>query len=155
MSNNNILTRRSTNYTDIYHRFNNINSISLEYVRKIALVLVLNSNIWTIDYWMQEWWERRACHFCTVEKYAAGVIVVVECRGRVFGMVHVAQDCGGAVCSLVEPATGLRFSEPYCGRTASRVTSPTKLKYPRCPAFHCLHTALRRRRLPAPHRYNI
>ncbi|CAH2210202.1 jg15002 [Pararge aegeria aegeria] len=66
-------------------------------------------------------------------------------------MVHVAQDCGGAVCSLAEPATGLRFSEPCGGRAASRVTSPAKLKYPRCPAFHSLHTAPHRYRQPPPH----
>lgn len=69
------------------------------------------------------------------------VIVLVDCRGRVFGMVHVAQDCGGGVCSLAEPATGLRFSEPCIGRAASRVASPAKLKYPRCHGFNRLHTA--------------
>lgn len=69
------------------------------------------------------------------------VIVLVDCRGRVFGMVHVAQDCGGGVCSLAEPATGLRFSEPCSGRAASRVASPAKLKYPRCHGFHYSHTA--------------
>lgn len=68
------------------------------------------------------------------------VIVLVDCRGRVFGMVHVAQDCGGGVCSLAEPATGLRFSEPCSGRAASRVASLAKLKYPRCHGFHHSHT---------------
>ncbi|CAG9784334.1 unnamed protein product [Diatraea saccharalis] len=55
-------------------------------------------------------------------------------------MVHVAQDCGGGVCSLAEPATGLRFSEPCSGRAASRVASPAKLKYPRCHDFYHSHT---------------
>lgn len=68
------------------------------------------------------------------------VIVLVDCRGRVFGMVHVAQDCGGGVCSLAEPATGLRFSEPCGERAASRVASPAKLKYPR---FHDVHQSHR------------
>ncbi|CAH0700527.1 unnamed protein product [Spodoptera exigua] len=67
------------------------------------------------------------------------VIVPVDCRGRVFGMVHVAQDCGGGVCSLAEPATGSRFSEPCGERAASRVASPAKLKYPRCHDVHHSH----------------
>ena len=78
---------------------------------------------------------------CTIQFVARGVwvIVLVDCRGRVYGMVHVAQDCGGGVCSLAEPATGLRFSEPCGERAASRVASPAKLKYPRCHDVHHSH----------------
>ncbi|VVD01745.1 unnamed protein product [Leptidea sinapis] len=54
-------------------------------------------------------------------------------------MVRVAQDCGGVVCSLAESATVSRFSGP----SASRVTSPAKLKYPRCLHLHIQKVALR------------
>ncbi|CAH2066947.1 unnamed protein product, partial [Iphiclides podalirius] len=66
-------------------------------------------------------------------------------------MVRVAQDCGGAVCSLAEAAAGSRFSEPCSGHGLPGHVSG-QIEISPLPALPALEpNALRPPHLPLPH----